>query len=69
MGKIKTKNHLKDLGLAGRIILKVLFKKEDEALNWIVLFQDEDKEYDLVNMVIDGRVQNISSSLDYVRNV
>jgi len=38
-------------------------------VNWIVLFQDEDKKYDLVNMVTDDRYSKDTQLADYERNV
>ena len=51
-GKLRQRDHLEDLGLDGRIILKLIFREYDGAVNWIDLFQEDGKECDFVNMVI-----------------
>ena len=41
--KPEGKNCLEDLGVDGRIILKLVFKKWDECVDWIGLTQDREK--------------------------
>jgi hypothetical protein len=49
-------DHLGDPGLDGRIILKQIFKKWDEGMNWIELAQDRDRWRALVIAVMNLRV-------------
>jgi hypothetical protein len=44
--------HNYDVG-DGRIILKWIFKKWDEGMEWIYLTQDRDRWRDLVNAVMN----------------
>jgi hypothetical protein len=44
VGKPEGKNHLKDPGVAGRIILRWIFRKLDVGgVNWIELAQDKNR--------------------------
>jgi len=43
LGKREERMHFKGLGIAGRIILKWIFKKGMRALDWIDLAQDWDR--------------------------
>jgi len=43
MGRVEEKNNLKDLGVDGRKILKLAFKKWDGSMDWIDLTEDRDK--------------------------
>ena len=42
VGRSEGKEHLEDLGLDGRAILKWIFKKRDGGMNWIDLSQDRE---------------------------
>jgi len=43
VGKLRKRDHLEDLGIGGRIILKWIFKKWDGGMDWIDLAQNRDK--------------------------
>jgi hypothetical protein len=43
LGKREGKSRFKDLGIAGRIILKWIFKNRMEDMDWIDLAQDWDR--------------------------
>jgi hypothetical protein len=47
---------LGDQGVDGRIILKWIFKKWGESMDWIELAQDSDTWWELVNAVMSLRV-------------
>ena len=51
----RERDHLKDLGVDGKIILKWLFRKWDGGLHWINVMQDRDKWMGLVNAVMNFR--------------
>jgi hypothetical protein len=50
------RDHLNDLSIDGKIILKCIFKKWDGGMDWIVLAQDRDRWRDLVGAVINLHV-------------
>jgi hypothetical protein len=54
-GFVEEENHLKELGVDGRIILKRIFKKRDEGMHWIHLAQDRNIWRALVNAVMNIR--------------
>jgi hypothetical protein len=56
------KRHLEDLGVDGRIILKYIFKKWNEGMDWIDMANDRERWRDLVSAVMNFRVAY------YVRN-
>jgi hypothetical protein len=61
--KPKGKNHLEDLGVDKRIILKLIFKKQD-GVDWINLAQNGDKRWAVVNTETKVRVpQNVGNVL------
>jgi len=43
---------LEDSGIDGRIILRWIFRKWDEGMDWIKLAHDRDRQWALVNVVI-----------------
>ena len=53
---LRERNHLEDLDIDGRIILKLIFEKWNGRTEWIDLAQDRDRRRALVNMVINLRV-------------
>jgi hypothetical protein len=49
----KGDNHLEDLVVVGRIILKCIFKKWDGCMDWIDLVQDRDRWWAVVNATVN----------------
>jgi transposase len=56
VGKPEGRRPLGRPRLDGRIILKYIFKKWDEGMDWIELAQDRDRWRALVNEVMNFRV-------------
>jgi hypothetical protein len=52
-GKMKKRDHLEDLAVDGRIILKWVFKKRDGRMDSIDLAQGRDRWLALVNAVMN----------------
>jgi photosystem II stability/assembly factor-like uncharacterized protein len=48
--------HLGDLGVDGRIILKWIFKTWDGGMDWIELVQDKDRWRAVVSAVMNLRI-------------
>jgi hypothetical protein len=42
-GKLRERDHLEDLGVDGSIMLKWIFKKRDEGMDWIDLAEDRNR--------------------------
>jgi hypothetical protein len=51
-GNLRGKDHLRDPGVDGRLILGWIFRKWGGGMDWIDLAQDRDRWRDLVNAVI-----------------
>ena len=55
-GNPRKKDHLEDVGVDGRIILKWIFRKWNGGMDWIDLAQDRDRWRTVVNAVMNLRV-------------
>ena len=55
-GNLREGDHLEDLVIGGRIILKWVFRKLDDGMDWIDMAQDRDRWQALVNAVMNFRV-------------
>ena len=53
---LRERDNLEDLGLDGRITLKLIFKKWDGGMDWLHLAQDRYRWWALVNAVMAIRV-------------
>jgi hypothetical protein len=54
---LRERDHWEDPGVDGRIILRIIFRKWDGVMDWIELVQDMDRWRELVNAVMNFRVQ------------
>ena len=64
VGKPEGKNHLKDPGVGGTMILRWNFTKWEGGMDWTDLAQDRDRWRDLVNAEMNLRIpQNVVNSL------
>ena len=54
-GNLREGDHLEDLVIGGRIILKWVFRKLDDGMDWIDMAQDRDRWQALVNAVMNFR--------------
>ena len=55
-GNLKERDHLKDPGIEGRIILRWILRKCEGDVDWIDLAQDRDRLQALVYVVMNLRV-------------
>ena len=56
-GKLRSRAHLENPGVDGRIILRWIFQEvRCGGVNWIELAQDRDRWRDLVNAVVNLRI-------------
>ena len=53
---MRERNHLEELGVDGRIILKWIFRKCDRSLDWTDLVQNRNRSRFLANAVKNLRV-------------
>jgi hypothetical protein len=55
-GDLRGGDHLEDLDVDGRIILKWIFKKWDGGMDWIDVAQGRDRWWAVVSAVMNRRV-------------
>jgi hypothetical protein len=55
-GNLKERHHLEDLGVDGRIILKLILQKHNARVDWIDLAQDRKEWRALVKAVMNVQV-------------
>jgi hypothetical protein len=51
-GKLRAGDHLENLGVDRRIILKRIFKRFDEGMDWINMAEDRNRFGEFVNTVM-----------------
>jgi len=57
LGNLRERDHMRDPGVDGRIILRWIFRKWNvAAMDWIELAQENDRWRALVNVVMNLRV-------------
>jgi hypothetical protein len=56
VGDLRERDHFKEQGIGGRIILKLTFMKWDGIMDWIDLAEERDRWRILVNAVVKLRV-------------
>jgi hypothetical protein len=73
---LRTKDHLRNLGVDWRIILKFVFKKWDRVMDWIDLGQDGDRQQfswkEVINMLVAeqmGNFSTISETMSFSRRI
>jgi hypothetical protein len=52
-GSLKERNHLNDLGIDKKIILRWFFRKSDEGMGWIDLSQNRGRERAFLSAVMN----------------
>jgi hypothetical protein len=50
---LEKREHLEDLGVDGRIILRWIFRKWDGGMNWIDLARDKDRWWAVLKAVMN----------------
>jgi hypothetical protein len=56
VGKPDGRNHLEDLGLDGRLLLKWIFKHWNGSIDWIDLAQDRNRWRSVVKVAMKLRI-------------
>ena len=52
-GDLRERDNLEALGIDGRVILKLLFKKHDGKLDWVDLAQDRNRSRAVLSAVMN----------------
>jgi hypothetical protein len=52
-GNLRERDHLEDLGVDGKVILRWIFRNLEGGMDWIDLAQDRDRWRALVNAVMN----------------